>query len=56
MTTRSDFYATTRTVVIVGFMLAVPFSCLLAKGVLLWMERQPSARTNDLAARVPIPA
>ena len=56
MTTRNDFYTTTRMVAIVGLMLVVPFSCLLAKGVLLWMERQPSARANDLAARVPIPA
>jgi len=39
MKTRTDVYDTAMTVLLVGFMLAVPFSCLLGKALLSLIER-----------------
>jgi len=55
MTTRNDPYATASAVAVVGVLLAVPFSCLLARAILLWMEHQPNTR-DTLSINTPMTA
>jgi hypothetical protein len=53
MKTRTDVYDTAMTVLLVGVMLAVPFSCLLGKALLSLIERWPRFDTVTLAPGAP---
>ena len=48
MKTRTDVYDTAMTVLLVGVMLAVPFSCLLGKALLSLIERWPLVDAKEL--------